>query len=160
MRLRLKRHYTSAHYASLCIILGCISHLAIILLFGVLTVKYHEMSKNYIFREFECGLTREQTAELCFKSVRTITEWDKGKEIPPECKRLMRMAKGRELSACEDWTSFKMHYALLELPTGRRISAQELLTAIALLEIESPNDLRSMSKLLKFSRAISRIKKR
>lgn len=45
-------------------------------------MKYHEMTKNYVFREFECGLPVEQTAELCFKSVRTIKEWDKGKNIP------------------------------------------------------------------------------
>ncbi|TOB20634.1 regulator, partial [Vibrio parahaemolyticus] len=25
-------------------------------------MKYHEMTKNYIFREFECGLTVEQAA--------------------------------------------------------------------------------------------------
>jgi hypothetical protein len=54
-------------------------------------MKYHEMTKNYIFREFECGLSKEETAKLCFKSLRTITDWDKGKEIPPECKRLMRL---------------------------------------------------------------------
>ncbi len=58
-------------------------------------MKYHEMTKNYIFREFECGLTKEQTSELCFKSVRTVTEWDKGKQIPPECKRLMRIVSSR-----------------------------------------------------------------
>lgn len=32
-------------------------------------MKYHEMTKNYIFREFECGLSIEDTAKLCFKSV-------------------------------------------------------------------------------------------
>ncbi len=35
-------------------------------------MKCHEMTKNYIFREFECGLSVQQTAELCFKSVTTI----------------------------------------------------------------------------------------
>ncbi len=30
-------------------------------------MKYHEMTKNYIFREFECALQVEETAELCFK---------------------------------------------------------------------------------------------
>lgn len=155
----LKPHHFSAHYASLCIILGCISHIAIILLFGVLTVKYHEMTKNYIFREFECGLTREQTAELCFKSVRTVTEWDKGKPIPPECKRLMRLVKGRELSASEKWRGFIMHYDKLELPTGAMVTPQQLLIGIALVEISSPIDRNTMTKLLRVSRAICNCKK-
>lgn len=97
-------------------------------------MKYHEMSKNYIFREFECGLTREQTAELCFKSVRTVTEWDRGKAIPPECKRLMRAAKRGCLSFYDDWDGFVMRFDRLELPTGQLVSAQEIVTGIALLE--------------------------
>ncbi len=40
-------------------------------------------------------MTKEEVAELCFKSVRTVTGWDEGNPIPPEYKRLMRMAKGR-----------------------------------------------------------------
>lgn len=121
-------------------------------------MKYHEMTKNYIFREFECGLTREQTAKLCFKSVRTITEWDKGKPIPPECKRLMRMFKGRELSPDASWQGFKMLHDKLELPTGEKITPQEILTGRALLEIGSPEDLRTSNKLLKLARLIARIK--
>ncbi|EGR1869772.1 regulator [Vibrio vulnificus] len=119
-------------------------------------MKYYEMTKNFVFREFECGLTVEQTAKLCFKSVRQVKEWDKGKTIPNECKRLMRMVKGRELSQCETWESFKMHHDRLELPTGRKVTAQEVLAGIALLEIESPTDLKTMSKLIKYSRAIAR----
>ncbi|TOF96939.1 phage protein, partial [Vibrio parahaemolyticus] len=95
-------------------------------------MKYHEMTKNYIFREFECGLSVEQAAELCLKTVRTVKEWDKGKTIPPECKRLMRMTKGRELSPSEQWEHFKMHYDRLELPTGQLVTAQQILTGIAL----------------------------
>ncbi len=48
-------------------------------------------------------MTKEEIAELCFKTVRTVTGWDEGKPIPPECKRLMRMAKGRKLSIYEEW---------------------------------------------------------
>ncbi|HFQ5251050.1 TPA: regulator [Vibrio vulnificus] len=121
-------------------------------------MKYYEMTKNFVFREFECGLTVEETAKLCFKSVRQIKEWDKGKTIPSECKRLMRMSKGRELSQCETWESFKMQHDRLELPTGRKVTAQEVLAGIALLEIGSPTDLKTMSKLLKYARAISKIK--
>ncbi|MDE1333360.1 regulator [Vibrio aestuarianus] len=120
-------------------------------------MKYHEMTKNYIFREFECKLSEEEAAKLCFKSVSVIKNWDKGKEIPKECKRLMRMAKGRELSPCDNWDQFKMHYDKLELPTGQYVTAQEILAGIALLEIEAVDDMKTLSKLLKFSRAIAKL---
>lgn len=48
------------------------------------------MTKNYIFREFECGLSVEQAAELCLKTERMVKEWDKEKITPPEWKRLNR----------------------------------------------------------------------
>ncbi|MBF4290193.1 phage protein [Vibrio anguillarum] len=121
-------------------------------------MKYHEMTKNFVFREFECKLSEEETAKLCFKSVNVVKGWDKGKEIPRECKRLMRMAKGRELSSCTTWEQFKMHYNRMELPTGQLVTPQEILAGIALLEIEAINDVKTLSKLLKFARAISKIK--
>ncbi|CAH8239672.1 Regulator [Vibrio aestuarianus] len=121
-------------------------------------MKYHEMTKNYVFREFECGLSIEETANLCFKSVSEVKKWDGGKAIPDVCKRLMRMAKGRELSSCATWEQFKMHYNRMELPTGQFVTPQEILAGIALLEIEAVNDVKTLSKLLKFARAISKIK--
>jgi hypothetical protein len=121
-------------------------------------MKYHEMTKNYIFREFECGLSLEETAKLCFKSVKTIKEWDKGKPIPKECRRLMRFASGRELSASDNWEQFKMHYDRLEIPTGELITAQEILTGLALIKIQSELELKTSIKLLKFARSIARIK--
>ncbi|EKO3536383.1 phage protein [Vibrio fluvialis] len=123
-------------------------------------MKYHEMTKNYIFREFECGLTREQTAELCFKSVRTVTEWDKGKPIPPECKRLMRMYKSYPFGMNEKWEGFKMCKNHMMLPTGSSITPQQILTGIALLEIQSDTDKKVLSKILKYCRAINNIKSR
>ncbi|HAS8324429.1 TPA: regulator [Vibrio vulnificus] len=122
-------------------------------------MKYYEMTKNFVFREFECGLTVEETAKLCFKSVRQVKEWDKGKTIPSECKRLMRMSKGRELSPCESWESFKMHYDRLELPTGQLVTAQEVLTAIAILEIGAQPDLMVSTKILRFARVLGKIKR-
>lgn len=86
--------------------------------------------------------------------MRTVKEWDKGKTIPPECKRLMRMAKGRELSPSEQWEHFKMHYDRLELPTGQLVTAQQVLTGIALLEIGALNDLEAARRVLKFARAL------
>ena len=120
-------------------------------------MKYHEMTKNYIFREFECGLTVEQAAELCLKTVRTVKDWDKGKTIPPECKRLMRMTKGRELSSCKQWADFKMHHDKLELPTGQLVTAQQVLTGIALLEIGALADLKAAGQVLKYARALREI---
>lgn len=122
-------------------------------------MKYHEMTKNYIFREFECGLTKEQTAELCFKSVRTVTEWDKGKPIPPECKRLMRMSVRMELYPSSEWDGFYMRSGSLVLPTGQCITPQQLLTGIGLIEISSDIELRTSTKLLRLARSIQKIKK-
>lgn len=121
-------------------------------------MKYHEMTKNYIFREFECGLTKEQTAELCFKSVRTVTEWDKGQPIPPECKRLMRIYTCRQLALNEEWSGFHMTKEKLSLPTGNSVTPQQILTGLALLEIDSNNELYLKSKILKYVRSLIKIK--
>lgn len=118
-----------------------------------------EMSKNYIFRELECQMTKEEVAELCFKTVRTVTGWDEGKPIPPECKRLMRMAKGRELSVSDDWIQFKMLYDRMELPTGQVVRQQQILVGIALLGIQSELEIKTSTSLLKLARAIAEIKK-
>ena len=123
----------------------------------VLCVKCREMSKNYIFRELECQMTKEEVAELCFKSVRTVTGWDEGKPIPPECKRLMRMAKGRELSANKDWVRFKMHNDKLETSTGQRVTPQQILAGLALLEIQSEVEIRTSTYLVKVARALAKI---
>ena len=122
-------------------------------------MNFREMTKNYIFREYECGLTIEETAKLCFKSVTVVNNWDKGKPIPPECKRLMRMTKGRELATSKDWDMFKMHKNTLELPTGQHVTPQQILTGIALLEIQSPTDTRTITKLVKYARSIAAIKR-
>ncbi|MEZ9471003.1 regulator [Vibrio lentus] len=121
-------------------------------------MKYREMSKNYIFRELECQMTKEEVAELCFKSVRTVTGWDEGNPIPPECKRLMRMAKGRELSISEDWEQFKMLHDRLELPTGQVVRPQQILAGIALLGIQSDLEIKTSTHLLRLARAIAKIK--
>ncbi|MBY8135378.1 regulator [Vibrio fluvialis] len=120
-------------------------------------MKYHEMTKNYIFREFECGLTREQTAELCFKSVRTVTEWDKGKTIPPECKRLMRLQSRLELHCSEEWRGFRMIGSKMKVPTGVTVTPQQILVALALLEIQAESEVRICSRLIKYARKLSKI---
>ncbi|EOB2574200.1 regulator [Vibrio fluvialis] len=121
---------------------------------------YRKMTKNYIFRKFECELSKKETAELCFKTVRTVTGWDNGKEIPPECRRLMRMAKCRELSQFPCWAQFKMKHGKLELPTGQLVTPQEILTGIALIQIRSETEIKATTALIKLARAISDIKQK
>jgi hypothetical protein len=121
-------------------------------------MKYHEMTKNYIFREFECGLSIEQTAKLCFKSVTTVKKWDQGKEIPKECKRLMRLHKRLELSYSEEWQGFKMHNDRLQLPTGQLVTPQQILAGAGLLEINSELEIATSTYLIKLARALSKLK--
>lgn len=119
---------------------------------------HRDMTKNYFFRKFECGLTKQETADLCFKSVRTVFQWDLGGDIPKECKRLMRLYTGRDLSHKEDWQQFRMRKNKLEIPTGELIGPQQILCGHALTQIEAPSDLETSTKLLKIARSIERIK--
>ncbi|MUK77933.1 regulator [Aliivibrio fischeri] len=121
-------------------------------------MKYNQMTNNYFFRFYKCGLSVEKTAELCFKTVRQVKNWDKGADIPPECKRLMRMYCERKIGLGDSWRGFSIVKGRLRLPTGRELEPQQILTAVALLEIESDSDKRTLTKLLKFSRAISKVK--
>lgn len=120
-------------------------------------MKYHEMTKNYCFRELECGLSVQETAKLCFKSVRTVKEWDNGKDIPRECKRLMRKERRLELSFSDEWRGFRMNNQKLELPTGQHVTPQEILAGIGLLQIQSELELKTSTKLLKLARVIAKL---
>lgn len=122
-------------------------------------MKYSQMSKNYIFRKFTCGLSVKDTAILCFKNTSDVKKWDSGSKIPDVYKRLMRMSAKQDLSHLDEWEGFKMSHGKLELPTGRLLTPQELLTAVALLEISSELELKTSTKLLKLARQISKIKK-
>ena len=121
-------------------------------------MKYNQMTNNYFFRFYKCGLSIEKTAELCFKTVRQVNNWDEGAEIPPECRRLMRMYCERKLGVGNNWQGFSIVKNRLRLPTGRELEPQQILTAVALLEIESDMDKRTMTKLLKFARVIAKLK--
>lgn len=121
-------------------------------------MKYNEMTKNFIFRFHKCGLSIEQTAELCFKTVNTVKGWDRGNPIPPECKRLMRMAAGRELHRSEEWELFEMRGDKLLIPTGRLISSNEILIGIGLLEIQSELEIKTSTYLLRSARVLAKSK--
>ncbi|WP_368165983.1 DUF3653 domain-containing protein [Aeromonas sp. R9-1] len=87
-----------------------------------------KITKNFIFRWFECGLSIEETAKLCFVSVMEVTQWDEGERIPSACKRLMRMASGRELPSIFEryWDGWRMSGHYLITPAGSRLSRQRL----------------------------------
>ncbi|PSV43191.1 regulator [Photobacterium indicum] len=109
---------------------------------------------NYIFRKFECGLSKYETSELCFKSVRTITRWDGGQDIPPECKRLMRMYTGREVGISESWIGWRITKENLISPNGLSISSNKVLTGTAILEIGAEQDSYNLSLIMKTARAL------
>ena len=77
-----------------------------------------------------------------------------GKAIPPESKRLMRMNKGRELSICDGWENFAMRHDRLELPTSQRVTAQQVLIGVALLELGASNDSEVAHRILKYARVL------
>ena len=121
-------------------------------------MKYNKMHKNMFFREMICGLTVEETATLCFKTVRQVKLWDGGKnDIPPECKRLMRMIKGRELHNKPDWEGFRMSGNYLVLPNGQYVTPQRLLVAVSVLEIGSELELVTTTKVIKFARILAKL---
>lgn len=67
------------------------------------------------------------------------------------------MAKGRELSPCDSWEAFKMHYDRLELPTGQLVSSQQILTGMALLEIQSELEIKTSTQLLQYARVLAKM---
>lgn len=121
-------------------------------------MKYSRMTDNYLFRFYKCGLSAEETEKLCFKNAMQVKNWDEGKTIPPEYKRLMRLYCNRKLGIGNSWDGFSIKRNKLVLPTGTELEPQQILTAVALLEIECDTDKRTLTKLLRFSRAIAKIK--
>lgn len=109
------------------------------------------ITKNFIFRWFECGLSPEETANLCFVSVMEVTLWDAGKKIPDVCKRIMRMATGRELPTVfiKYWDGWRMNGHHIITPAGTYLSRQRL----EIIESFGAEDL----KALKASRALRRL---
>ncbi|MGF1735366.1 hypothetical protein L4D79_08330 [Photobacterium satsumensis] len=117
--------------------------------------KHHELSENYIFRFFKCGLSIEQTAELCFKSVRTVTRWDEGKPIPPECRRLMRMYCGLDLDPLsEEWRGWRIQKGLLLTPNDWSLTPTRIITGNALIEIGAEPDRKAISTIIKVARLV------
>ncbi len=68
------------------------------------------------------------------------------------------MNKGRELSIYDDWESFVMRHDRLELPTGQRVTAQQVLIGVALLlELVASTDMAVAHQILKYARVLKNI---
>lgn len=110
-----------------------------------------------IFTKINCTLTIKQVAELCFKSVRTVTLWNQGKRpIPPECIRLIRIYESRELGIGKSWKGFQMIGESLILPTGHIVDPQQIIVALGVLEISAPKEQVQASQLIKYSRVLAK----
>ena len=102
-------------------------------------MNYEKHYKNYIFRWFECGLTIEETAKLCFKSVITVTKWDAGRPIPRECRLLMELATGRRLTPLvKEWDGWRMAGPYLISPEGIKYTAKRIRALQFTVGIENP----------------------
>lgn len=115
------------------------------------------MTENQIFRQLVCGLSVEETAKLCFKTVNTVKRWDRGQRIPNESKRLMKLYSFRELSISEEWKNFYIQKDTLVLPNGIRMTPAQMLLASALLEIGSPPDLEVLSHVIRTARSLANL---
>ncbi|WP_318489344.1 hypothetical protein [Photobacterium leiognathi] len=116
-----------------------------------------EMTKNYYFRKFQCGLSKKDTAKLCFKSVRTVTRWDSGQPIPPECRRLMKLYKGHEIvSLSDNWEGWKFNHGELVMEGGIRITPQQILTGYALIQLGANKEREHIKQILKIARILKR----
>lgn len=71
----------------------------------------------------------------------------------------MRMHKRLDLSHYEEWEGFSMKGNKLRTQTGRLVTPQQVITGLALLEIESELEIYVTSKILKYVRALSNIKR-
>ena len=83
--------------------------------------------KNKIFRWHTCGLSIEKTAKICSRSVSTVTKWDAGRPIPPECKLLMQIMSGINLEPIsKEWKGWHIRGNLLIAPGGESMSVERL----------------------------------
>lgn len=120
--------------------------------------KQSKLTENMIFRMYKCGLSVEETAKLCFKTVRTVADWDRGKTIPPECRRLMKMYAGRELSPLnDDWRQWRISKGVLITPGGWSLTPDRIITGNALLEIGAEQDSKNRATIIKTARLLRKL---
>jgi len=85
-------------------------------------INIHE---NELFRFHECGLSVSEAAHLCCVSVAQVESWDRGKRIPPVCKRLMSLYSGKDLSL-PGWYGWILQPHKLISPFGDYITPRQL----------------------------------
>ncbi|WP_158162519.1 DUF3653 domain-containing protein [Grimontia hollisae] len=118
-------------------------------------------TKNSIFRRFECGLSKADTAKLCFKSVSDVEKWDEGEPIPPECRRLMRMYSGREVCGVnEEWSGWRIARGGIITPANEFLDPDRIITGSYLLQLGTQQDREAIHRVLKYSRLIRKSKDR
>lgn len=106
---------------------------------GAFEVNRAQHNKNYIFRWFECGLSIEETAKLCFKSVMTVTKWDAGRTIPRECRLLMQLATGQRLTPLDEtWRGWQLAGPYLISPEGVKYTARRITALQFAVTTEKP----------------------
>lgn len=69
----------------------------------------------------------------------------------------MKIHAHLKLSEFEEWEGFIVRGRRLELPTGDFVTPQQVITGIALLQIQSDLEIKSSRKLLKLARTIARL---
>ncbi|BDU37183.1 hypothetical protein TUMSATVNIG2_16520 [Vibrio nigripulchritudo] len=68
----------------------------------------------------------------------------------------MRYHAKKQLSHHKDWEGFKITGNRLVLPDGERVTPQQLITGLALIEINTDLEIEIKRKLLKYARIISK----
>ncbi|MGF1747712.1 regulator [Vibrio cionasavignyae] len=100
----------------------------------------------------------ESVAKLCFKTVKTVEKWKHNGCIPPEYIRLIRMHHRKELSSGLEWQGFYIEGGKLRLPTGQMIGPQQLVLAVALLELGAKPELVVIRKIRKVALALNSLR--
>lgn len=90
-----------------------------------------QMTENYIFRWFRCGLSLEKTSQICDVSQETVRRWDRGSRIPKQARTIMEMYSGLRLDHHhKSWKGWKLRGAWLISPYGDRITMEQALWAV------------------------------
>ncbi len=86
---------------------------------------------NLTFRWLICKLSREETAALTHRHVRTVDRWDKGDPIPPELKHLMALASGAMPQTLHtSWEGYRFSNEWLVTPNDVWLSECDLRVAL------------------------------
>ncbi|WP_256384535.1 DUF3653 domain-containing protein [Photobacterium toruni] len=117
-----------------------------------------KLTQNAYFRIYTCNLSIEKTAELCFKSVNTVAGWDRGRDIPPVCRRLMKLYSNRNLDPINDhWRGWRISKGELITPNGWTLTPDKIVLGNALIEIGAENDRKNQSEILKVARLLKNL---